>query len=166
MSSKGIKKKVIDNWVSKLFPKLKRTTSRTSQCRLILSVERQVFPEDNFYACWWNTCRFEVGNDGAISGAIFQNKRQLDSWPATKFQRYLLKKDKQLINRDINRHAIKVETESWNRNDNHCGGEAFVADENEKFRAYFRVQCFDPYLFTDKFQFHQLRVRINQPTGQ
>jgi len=165
MSSKGVKKKIIDDWVSNLFPKLKRTTSRTNQCRLILSVERQVFPTDDFFACWWTACRFEKQIDGTFYGFILQNKKQLDSWPATKFQCYLLQKDKRLLNRDINRNAIKEETRTWNHRNKDCGGEAFIGNEKDEFKAYFRVHCFDPFLFTDRFQFDQLRVRINQPTG-
>jgi len=71
MTSKGVKKKVINNWVENLFPKLKRKTSRTKRCRLILSVERQVFPRKNFHACWWNICRFEE-LDGNFFGHIYQ----------------------------------------------------------------------------------------------
>ncbi|CBY41705.1 unnamed protein product, partial [Oikopleura dioica] len=161
MSSQGVKKKVIENWVGNLFPRLTRTTSRTNQCRLILSVERQVFPKNDFYACWWSTCWFNERN-GTIYGNIYQERKLLDSWPATKFQCYLLRKDKRLLNRYISRSAIKEETESWNAN---AGGEAYIGDEEDEFKAYYRVHCFDPFLFTDRFQFDQLLVRINQPTG-
>ena len=160
MTSKGVKKKIINNWVQELYPKLKRKTSRTNRCRLILSVERQVFPRNNFHACWWNICRFKEFN-GNFFGHIYQDKRQLDHWPATKFQCFLLRKYKQLLNKDIARTEIKEERESWEES---AGGEAFIGDENDKFQAFYRVQCFDPFLFTDRFQFRQLRVRINQPT--
>jgi hypothetical protein len=72
-----------------------------------------------------------------------------------------LTKFKQHLNKDIKRTEIKEERESWEES---AGGEAFIGDEKDEFQAFYRVQCFDPFLFTNRFQFDQLRVRINQPT--
>ena len=128
----------------------------------ILSVERQVFPRLDFNTCWWNICRFEEINGNFFGNIYNQNRKHLDSWPATKFQCFLLTRYNQLRDTDIARTEIKEERGSW---DESAGGEAFIGDEQDEFQAFYRVQCFDPFLFTNRFQFDQLRVRINQPTG-
>ena len=171
MSLKWVEKRDLESWLKNLVPKLKRETSRSQRCRLIQSVERQVFREDDFIACSWVSFKFEFVQK-VLMGHVFKKNhpgkyKKLASWPATDFQRNLIGwKNQFFLNKYIFRTQLLEERGSWVLHGSQVfeetGGEALICDEKDAFQAKYRIQCFDPFLFTDKWKNPELRFRINQ----
>ena len=155
-----IGKDEIKNWLKKFLRKLKRKTSRTNKCRFILSVERQIFDDDDF-ALKWDEIIIEAG------GSEFQLKNYSETWKktfeASKYQKELIEKifqeEKAYRRRNeiliIERSELREENDQWDfegLEKQNEGGEAilfFHQFEDEDDELAIRVQCFDPALFTE-----------------
>ena len=161
-------KEEMEIWLTGFLAKLKRTTTRTQKCRLILSVERMLFEED-WYAAAWEYVRF--GDDEAET--FWPSKTSLQKLKVTEFQKMILKLDPSLKNQLISRSKIEQETGQRDiPNDLTSrkiseGGEALVFSEifGEQETAV-RVQVFDPFLFTNNFGFWSLSWKIHFGKGR
>jgi hypothetical protein len=156
-------------WLTGFLAKLKRNSTRTQKCRLILSVERIKFEKD-VYAAWWQYVRF-----GEEEAEIFnKDKRILEKIKLTEFQKMILQSDSSLTNQHLCRSKIKPETKKWeipadlkNKKISFGGGEALVFSENfGDFKTAVRVQIFDPFLFTNDFGIDSLTSKINFQNGK
>ncbi|CBY10826.1 unnamed protein product [Oikopleura dioica] len=153
-------KKEIEKWLEGFLAKLKRTSTRTEKCRLILAVERMKFENDH-YAAWWNHVRF-----GEENGEIFDRfKESLQKIKITEFQKQLLKSNAAL---KIGHSEIKEEKGEWKIPTElkskiiSEGGEALVFSEKFGiFETAVRIQIFDPFLFTDEFGLDLMTWKIN-----
>ena len=96
-------KKEIEKWLNGFLAKLKRTSTRTEKCRLILAVERMQFEDDDF-AALWNHVQF-----GEENGEIFWNKKSFQKIKITEFQKLILKSNAALKNQQIGHSEIKEE---------------------------------------------------------
>jgi len=140
-----------EDWTNILVKNLQRETTRTQKCRLISSVERIHFKDDN-WANLWQKVIFRGEN-----AELFGKKNvKIGSFEITAFQRMLLDSNPDLYGRSLGRSEIKEELGEWNL----CfdiktriiaeGGEAIVF--SEKFgdlEMAVRVHVFDSFLFTD-----------------
>ena len=160
-------KKEIEKWLKGFLAKLKRTSTRTEKCRLILAVERMQF-EDDGYAGWWTHVRF-----GEKNVEIFWKNESLQKIKFTEFQKQLLKSNAVLKNQLIGHSEIKEEKGEWNIPAElktkviSQGGEALLF--SEKFGIYetaVRIQIFDPFLFTNDFGLDLLTWKINFEKGK
>ena len=160
-------KKEIEIWLTGFLSKLKRTSTRTQQCRLISSVERMEFKSD-WNAEWWQYVQF-----GDEEAAIFNKHQTFEKLKLTKFQKIILKSDPSLKNQFLGRSEIKPETGKWeipaeleSRNISE-GGEAIVfSDDFGDEKAVVRVHLFDPFLFTKDFGLDSLSWKIHFEKGQ
>jgi hypothetical protein len=160
-------KQEMEIWLTGFLAKLKRNSTRTQKCRLILSVERMNF-EDNWNAVLWQYVRF-----GEEEAEIFEkDKTSLEKIKVTKFQKMILKSDSSLKNELLCRSKIKPETGKWDipadlKNMKiSFGGEALVFSENfGDLETALRVQIFDPFLFTNDFGFDSLTWKIHFQKG-
>ena len=157
----------INEWVKLFLPKLERESTREEKCRLIASVERQEFGGD-FYAEEWQFCKF-VGKNGFI---FYENKRQIEKFKATSFQKKILRRNPNLADILISRFEIKEETGNWNLKNElkekllSEGGEAIVF--SQKFgenSAAVRIAVFDPFLLTKQFCAGQIKWRTHLISG-
>ncbi|CBY31500.1 unnamed protein product [Oikopleura dioica] len=156
-------KKKIEKWLKGFLAKLKRTSTRTEKCRLILAVERMQFENDN-YAPLWQYIRF-----GEENGDIFGKfKQSLQKIKITNFQKQLLKSNAALKNKLIGHSEIKEERGEWQIPAElkikviSEGGEALVFSENFGICEFaVRLQIFDPFLFTNDFGLDLLTWKIN-----
>ncbi|CBY14413.1 unnamed protein product [Oikopleura dioica] len=155
-------KKEIEKWLKGFSAKLKRTSTRTQKCRLILAVERMQFKNDH-YASLWNHVQF-----GEENGEIFWKKKSLQKIKINEFKKQLLKSNAALKNLVIGNSEIKEEKGEWNipvelkTKIISEGGEALVFSEKFGiFETVVRVQIFDPFLFTDDFGLDLLTWKIN-----
>jgi hypothetical protein len=150
-------KREIEIWLKGFLAKMKRNSTRTQKCRLILSVERTKFEEDSELvdnAFVWEYVRF--GEDEA---EIFdENKRSLEKLKLTEFQKMILKTDSSLKNQLLCRSKINEEAGKWEISADlqskkiSSGGEALIFSERfEDLETAVRVQIFDPFLFTKDF---------------
>ncbi|CBY34125.1 unnamed protein product [Oikopleura dioica] len=156
-------KNEIEKWLEGFLAKLKRTSTRTEKCRLILAVERMQFEED-WYAAAWNYVQF-----GEENGEIFDKwNESLQNLNITEFQKQILKSNSSLKNQLVGHSEIKEEKGEWNIPAElktkiiSEGGEALVF--SEKFGIYeiaVRIQIFDPFLFTENFGLDLLTWKIN-----
>ena len=149
-----LEREKVECWLKEFLPKLKRTTSRTQKCRLLESVERLNFNDDR-YAGWWKFVKFD--KEGC--GTIFRKNRKLEEFEQTEFQKVILENGPSFIDKEIGRWEIKEESGDWQLDDNlekkvlSQGGEAIVLAENfDELETVVRVQVFDPFLFTEKFE--------------
>ena len=140
----------VNQWVKLFLSKLCRETTRTAKCRLIASVERHEF-EDEENAVDWRFCKFDENK-----GFLFdQDKVLLEEFPSTFFQKKLLPG---LENIFIGRSEIREENGQWKLEDElkgkliNSGGEAVVfSEEFGETEMAVRVQIFDPFFLTKKF---------------
>ena len=157
----------VEKWLTGFFAKLKRNSTRTQKCRLILSVERMKFKSD-WNAEWWQYVQF-----GDEEAAIFNKHQTFEKLKLTKFQKTILKSDPSLKNQFLGRSEIKPETGKWeipaeleSRNISE-GGEAIVfSDDFGDEKAVVRVHLFDPFLFTKDFGLDSLSWKIHFEKGQ
>ncbi|CBY13855.1 unnamed protein product [Oikopleura dioica] len=153
----------IDEWVKLFLPKLERESTRTEKCRLIASVERHEF-EDDSNAADWRFCKF-VGKNGIIFN---EDKRQIQKFKATSFQKRILRRNPNLSDIFIGRSEIKEENGIWNFKNELKDellserGEAIVFSQKfgENLMAV-RIAVFDPFLFTKQFGAGQIKWRTN-----
>ncbi|CBY37225.1 unnamed protein product [Oikopleura dioica] len=144
----SIKLALLDEWMKNFFPKLERESTRTEKCRLIASVERQEF-EDDENAVKWRFCKF-VGNKGIL---FDKHQYQLEEFEATSFQKRILRQNPKLKDVLIGRREIRPELGEWKLTNELTiiseGGEAIVFSEKfEETLMAVRVAVFDPFLFT------------------
>ena len=160
---KNLTEKNIEKWLKKLFRKLKRETSRTSVCRLLLSVDRYVFQNYEFARQWRKVKFFDS------TWSVYDEKEQLlQEMDLTKVQQIILEKKPELRNVLFDRWEIKAETGLWNLDELKGsdlpirGGEAIVLfdDINESSYAI-RIQLFDSAPFTSSLQVNELSYKIN-----
>ena len=161
-------KKEIEKWLERFLAKLKRTSTRTEKCRLILAVERMQFDDDE-YAVLWKHVRF-----GEENVEIFNKfKHSLQKIKITEFQKQILKSNAALKNQLIGHSEIKEEKGEWQIPAElktkviSQGGEALLF--SEKFgicETAIRVQIFDPFLFTNNFGLDLLTWKINFEKGR
>ena len=165
-------KKEIEKWLKGFLAKLKRTSTRTEKCRLILAVERMQF-ENNDYAALWQYVRFGEENVEILDPRKNVVKKNLQKLKITEFQKQLLKSNAALKNQLIGNSEIKEEKGEWNIPAElktkiiSEGGEALVFSENFGIcETAVRVQIFDPFLFTDNFGLDLLTWKINFEKGK
>ncbi|CBY34845.1 unnamed protein product, partial [Oikopleura dioica] len=160
-------KNEIEKWLEGFLAKLKRTSTRTEKCRLILAVERMQF-EDDWYAAWWKHVRFGEENVKILDTGINVGKKDLQKIKITEFQKELLKSNASLKNQLIGHSEIKEEKGEWQIPAElktkiiSEGGEALVF--SEKFgicENAVRVQILDPFLFSNNFGLNFLTWKIN-----
>ena len=165
-------KKEIEKWLEGFLAKLKRTSTRTEKCRLILAVERMQFKKD-VYAALWNHVQFGEENGEIFDTRKFAFKKSLQNIKITEFQKQLLKSNPALKNQLIRHSEIKEEKGEWQIPAElktkiiSEGGEAFVF--SEKFgilETAVRIQIFDPFLFTNNFGLDLLTWKINFEKGK
>ena len=165
-------KKEIEEWLEGFLAKLKRTSTRTEKCRLILAVERMQFEDDN-YASWWKHVRFGEENVEILNTRKLAAKKNLQKIKITEFQKQILKSNAALKNQLIGHSEIKEEKGEWKIPAElktkiiSEGGEALVF--SEKFgicETAVRIQIFDPFLFTDDFGLDLLTWKINFEKGK
>ena len=159
----------IKNWAECFLPKLKRESTREEQCRLVASVERHKFREDEV-AYSWIFFKF-VGDEGFLFDD--EKKQLLDEFKATSFQKKILCENPSLSDVLISRSGIKEENGEW-RLDNVLkekiiseGGEAIVFSEKfGQIDAAVRLQIFDPFLFTKQFDAGQIKWKTHLISGK
>jgi len=160
-------KEEMENWHIGFLGKLKRTSTRSTKCRLISSVERMEF-ENFHYSYRWHFVQF-ADDEGEI---FDKNEECLQKFKITEFQKLLLNSDSMLKNQLLSRSEIKEETGEWtiaadlqNKIISE-GGEACVFSENfDGFETAVRVQIFDPFLFTDDFGLDSLSWKMHFEKG-
>jgi len=158
----------IEKWLKGFLAKLKRTSTRTEKCRLILAVERMQFKNDDFAAVWTHV---QFGEENV---EIFNKyKESLQKLKLTEFQKQLLKSNAALKNQLIGHSEIKEENGEWNipadlKNKIVSeGGEALVFSEKFGiFETAVRIQIFDPFLFTNNFGLDLLTWKISFEKGK
>jgi hypothetical protein len=165
-------KREFENWLTGFLVKLKRTSTRTEKCRLISSVERMTFEEDN-YAVLWKYVRF-----GEDEGEIFwpknfwPKKKSLQKIKLTDFQKIILNSNANLKNEMISRSEIREENGEWDIPAElqskiiSEGGEALVfSEEFGNLETAVRLQIFDPFLFTKNFGLDSISWKIHFEKG-
>jgi len=161
-------KKEIEKWLKGFSAKLKRTSTRTQKCRLILAVERMQFDDDD-YAAWWKYVQF--GEENVEIFDMF--KKSLQKIKINEFQKQLLKSNAALKNQLIGHSEIKEEKGEWKIPAEletkiiSEGGEALVFSEKFGiFETVVRIQIFDPFHFTNDFGLDLLTWKINFEKGK
>ena len=165
----------IGEWVKFFLSKLERETTRTEKCRLIASVERHEFGDDE-NAIHWRFCKF-VGNKGIL---FDENKREVTDlrgrhvgeFKATYFQKKILRENPSLKGIFIGRSEIKEEIGEWQLTNElsdkliNSGGEAIVFSETfGDVEMAVRVQVFVPFLFSKKFGADQIKWKTHLISG-
>jgi hypothetical protein len=176
-------KEVMESWLTGFLKKLKRSSTRTQKCRLLLSVERMEF-ENHKFAADWQYVRF-----GKYEAEILdkEKKRLGEKKRITEYQRIILESyessldsralnrggvfnHESLINAELCRSKIKAETGEWAIQDDlkkiSEGGEALVF--SQKFgddETAVRVHIFDPFLLTAKFDSDMVVWKAHFETG-
>ena len=155
-------KKEIENWLKGFLSKLKRTSTRTERCRLILSVERMKFDDDHIAATWKDAV---FNNRKVVLYDI--NGKSLETSDMTYFQKEIIKKNPELINQKLSRYDIKEEYGKWDLAQDmeskmiSSGGEAIILEEQfGDLKVAVRVHVFDPYLFTDADTLQQAKIHF------
>ena len=161
-------RKEIEKWLEGFLAKLKRTSTRTQKCRLILAVERMKF-EDDDYAAWWKY--FQFGEEKVE--IIAYEHYSLQKIKITEFQKQILKSNVALKNQLVGHSEIKEEKVEWQISAElktkiiSEGGEAIVFSEKFGiFETAVRIQIFDPFLFTNYFGLDLLTWKINFEKGK
>jgi len=158
----------INEWAKLFLPKLERESTRKEKCRLIASVERHEFDDDD-KAIDWRFCKFDEDH-----GFIFcKDKTQLKKFKATYFQKKILRRDPSLKNVFLGRSEIKEENGFWKFNDElkrkriSEGGEALIFLEKfGKFEAAVRIHLFDAFLFTANFGANEMKWKTHLISGK
>ena len=165
---KFIRKITVENWLEEFVQKLKRTSTRSQKCRLILSIERMLLVE-NDYANRWQ--RLRISED---YGEIFDEQfSRIQKIKTTEFQRLLLRYDAALKNHLISRSDVSEENGNWHIPAELLpkiiseGGEALVlSEEFGSLKTAVRVQIFDPFLFTKDFGVDSISWKIHMRESQ
>ena len=117
----------------------------------------------------WRFCKFD-GNEGIL---FDQDRKQLEEFEATSFQKKILRKNQDLVNIFISRSEIKEENGKWQLLDGlkekiiSEGGEAIVFCEKFGESEYaVRVQIFDPFLFTTMFAVNLMKWKTHLISGK
>lgn len=155
-------KKEIKSWLKGFLSKLKRTSTRTEKCRLILSVERMKFDDDHIAATWKDI----VFNNRKV--VLYDRKgKSLETLDMTYFQREIIKKNPDLLNQKLSRYDIKEEYGKWELPQEvkskliSSGGEAIIlAEKFGDLEVAVRVHVFDPFLFTDADTLQQAKIHF------
>ena len=141
--------------------------TREEKCRLIASIERREFR--NYYnAVGWRFCKF-IGKIGIIFN---DEKKELEKFKLTSFQKKILRRNPSLKNVFLGRSEIKEETGFWKLNaelKNNIiseGGEAVILLEKfGNLEAAVRIHVFDAFLFTTNFGANELKWKTNLISG-
>ena len=159
-------KEEIEIWLVDFLAKLKRTTTRTQKCRLILSVERMQF-EDDWHAVNWQFVRFDKDE-----AEIFWEDKSLQKIILTEFQKDILNSDHKLKGIRLSRSEIKEENGIWEIPADlrtriiSEGGEALVFSNNfRNIETAVRLQIFDAFVFTNDFGLDSLSWKIHFQKG-
>ncbi|CBY13560.1 unnamed protein product [Oikopleura dioica] len=152
----------INKWTGCFIAKLERSSTRTDKCRLVASVERQKFINDR-NAQDWKFFTFDKNK-----GVIFDhNNIPRESFKTTSFQKRILREDPSL-EKIISRSEIREEAGKWHLTDElkmkiiSEGGEAVIISENIGMVEYaVRIHAFDPFLFTKKLPFNDLKWKTH-----
>jgi hypothetical protein len=159
-------KRELEKWLTGFLAKLKRNSTRTQKCRLILSVERMTFEKDR-YAVWWKYVQF-----GEDKLEIFGKFGFLQKIKLTKFQKMILNSNSNLKNVIISRSEIRVENGEWEIEAElkkkllSQGGEALVFSEKfGNLETAVRLQIFDSSLFTKVFGLDSISWKIHFEKG-
>jgi len=139
-------------WLKNFCPKLKRTTTRTERCRLLLSVERMEFNDDHIASTWKNV----VFNNGRV--ALYDdNEKLLETLDMYCLQKEIIRDNPNLQGTRLSRYDIKEEYGKWRLADElqskliSAGGEAIILQEKfDVMEMAVRIHVFDPFLFTDQ----------------
>ena len=155
-------KKEVKSWLKGFLSKLKRTSTRTERCRLILSVERMKFDDDHIAATWKDA----VLNNRKVV-LYDRNGKSLETSDMTYFQKEIIKKNPELINQKLSRYDIKEEYGKWELAQDmeskmiSSGGEAIILEEQfGDLKVAVRVHVFDPFLFTDADTLQQAKIHF------
>jgi hypothetical protein len=147
----------LDKWVKCFLPKLERESTRTDKCRLVASVERLEIGNE-YNAVIWRFCKFD-GNKGILFDV---NKKQLEEFRATSFQKKILRENPELLNVLIRRSEIKEENGKWQISNELEEKKIIVFCEKFGETEFaVRVQIFDPFLFTKMFPANQIKWRTH-----
>lgn len=156
----------VKQWLERFTEKLKRETSRNHMDRLLLSVDRAYFENDE--GAGWTRVKFQI-EKGHVE---FKNGQT--EFIITPFQKKLLSEMRGFkYNTWIQKSKLKEETGTWKHTDVnskstiHIGGEAILTREtigNEDFAV--RVQAFDTAIFTSKYGNGDFVYEIRFPTGK
>merc|ERR1712176_809643 len=136
----------LEQWRKDFVEKLKRTTTRTDQDRLILAIDRREF-EDWTMAEWTEVI---FGNEkGKVSYTDKYGDFESEEFNLSDFERKILAKNENLRNQKIEKSSLKAEDGNWNLKGISSGGEAIVFKEKiDGLELAVRVACFDSALFT------------------
>ena len=185
-----LKAETIDVWLEQFLPKLKRTTTRTQKCRLILAVERMDFKnKDNGFhwkylqylkdfprlVRWLDFFGFGQRYGRELVCVRDRSKRELEEIEINDFMKMILDENQSLLEEArnepfISRWQIKPEDGQWKKNGHldiiTTGGEAIVINEKiESYDTAVRVQVFDPFLFTEKLKQENITWQIHVAKG-
>ena len=159
-------KREFEKLLTGFLAKLKRNSTRTEKCRLISSVERMTF-EDDDCAGWWKNVRF-----GEDEVEIFDKFRCLQKIKLTEFQKMILISNSNLKNVMISRSEIREENGEWEIEAElkkkllSKGGEALVFSEKfGNLETAVRLQIFDSSLFTSNFGLDSITWKIHFEKG-
>jgi hypothetical protein len=159
-------KQDVEQWLESFTEKLERETSRNHMDRLLLSVDRAYFKNDE--GAGWTRVKFEKE-----TGHVEFNTGQTE-FGITPFQKKLLSEMKGFKDNDwIQKSKLKEETGTWKHTDVnskstiHIGGEAIITRETIGNVDYaVRVQAFDTAIFTSKYGNGDLVYEKRFPTGK
>ena len=159
-------KQDVEQWLESFTKKLERQTSRNDKDRLLLSVDRAYFKNDE--GAGWTRVKFEKE-----TGHVEFNTGQTE-FGITPFQKKLISEIKGFKDNEwIQKSELKEETGTWKHTDDkskstiHIGGEAILTREtigNGDFAV--RVQAFDTAIFTSQCGNDDLVYEIRFPTGK
>ena len=155
-------KREVENWLKGFLLKLKRISTRTERCRLILSVERMKFDDEHIAATWKDA----VFNNRKV--VLYDRKgKSLETLDMTYFQKEIIKKNPGLLNKRISRYDIKEEYGKWELAQEvkskliSSGGEAIIlAEQFGDLEVAVRIHVFDPFLFTDADTLQQAKIHF------
>merc|ERR1712176_370603 len=124
----------LEIWRKDFVKKLKRTTTRTDQDRLILAIDRREF-EDWTMAEWTEVI---FGNEkGKVSYTDKYGDFESEEFNLSDFERKILAKNENLRNQKIEKSSLKAEDGDWN-----------LKGISSCLEYAVRVTCFDSALFT------------------
>ena len=139
-------------WLQNFSLNLKRKTTRTQRCRLLLSVERMEFENDHNAATWKNV----AFNNGKV--ILYDGEHEkLETSDITFLQREIIRKNQDFQGERLSRYDIKEEYGTWKLGHEltlnliSAGGEAIIlTDTFGDVEMAVRVHVFDPFLFTEQ----------------
>lgn len=98
-------------WFRKIEPNIRRETTRVSECRLLLSVERYYF-EKSSTASNWSSVKF-----GDETFTLFKDDETLEECKTTTFQKSIVSRIKRLKLDKLFKNDVKQEHGHWTGND-------------------------------------------------